>query len=307
MQRDAIERLDLTSMLLEPELLDSVQPDVHLVGTLVSLNKVMPETTKATARMVVGKVVADIERRTANSTRAALTGALNRLSRTSRPRPGDVDWNATIAKNLKNYLPELRTVIPEHLVGHGRGASMVAKEVVLAIDQSGSMAESVVYASVFGATLASMRAIRTSVVAFDTEVVDLTDRLADPVDVLFGCQLGGGTDINRAIRYCSQLISRPEDTVFILISDLYEGGIAAEMLRRVAELLASGVTVIVLLALSDSGAPAYDHDHAAALAALGVRAFACTPDRFPDLLAVALTRGDIASWVSAMQAEQRTG
>ncbi|MCW2802780.1 MAG: hypothetical protein QOF52_1872 [Propionibacteriaceae bacterium] len=307
MQRDAIERLDLTSMLLEPELLDSVQPDVHLVSTLVSLSSVMPETTKATARVVIGAVVAEIERRIATRTRTAVAGALNRASRTHRPRLQDIDWNRTIGKNLSTYQPEHKTVIPERLVGYGRSSQAVAKDVVIAIDQSGSMAESVVYSSVFAATMASIRTVRTSLVAFDTEIVDLTEKLADPVEVLFGCQLGGGTDINRAIAYCQQLIARPADSVLILISDLYEGGIADEMLRRVAELLRDGVTVIVLLALSDSGAPSYDHDHAAALAELGVPAFACTPDAFPDLLAAALAKQDLQHWVSTMQLERRRG
>ena len=306
MQRDAIERLNLTSMLLEPELLDSLQPDVHLVGTLVSLAKVMPETTKATARAVVATVVAQIEQRIAQQTRSAVTGALNRGSRTRRPRLPDIDWNATIAANLKHYLPEHRTVVPEHLVGYGRSSAVVAKEVIVALDQSGSMAESLVYGAVFGATLASMRAVKTSLVAFDTEIADLTELLSDPVELLFGCQLGGGTDINRAVAYCAGLITRPTETVFVLISDLYEGGIAADLLRRVAELVSSGVTVIVLLALSDSGAPSYDHEHAAALAELGVPAFACTPDLFPELLAVALNRGDVAQWLSRSQLEARS-
>jgi hypothetical protein len=158
------------------------------------------------------------------------------------------------------------------------------------------MASSVVYASVFGAVLASMRAVKTSLVVFDTAVVDLTDRLADPVDVLFGTQLGGGTDINRAIAYCQGLITRPRDTIFVLISDLYEGGISGEMLARMAALAADGVTVVALLALSDEGAPSYDHEHAAALAGLGIPAFACTPDAFPDLLALAIEGGDITAW-----------
>jgi uncharacterized protein with von Willebrand factor type A (vWA) domain len=196
--------------------------------------------------------------------------------------------------------------VPERLVGHGRSGRVVAKDVVVAVDQSGSMAESVVYASVLGAVLAGMRSVRTSLVAFDTSVVDLTDRLQDPVDVLFGCQLGGGTDINAAIAYCQTLVTRPADTVLILVSDLFEGGIADEMLKRVARLQRDGVTVVVLLALSDSGAPAYDHEHAAALAALGVPAFACTPDLFPDLLAVALRGGDVAQWVATTQLAART-
>jgi len=186
MQRDAIDRLNLRELLLEPELLESIEPDVHLVGTLLSLNRVMPETTKATARHVVATVVAEVERRIANRTRAAVSGALNRATRSRRPKPRDIDWNRTIAANLSRYLPEHRTVIPERLVGYGRRHQVVARDVVLAIDQSGSMASSVVYASVFGAVLASIRALKTSLVVFDTAVVDLTEKLHDPVDVLFG-------------------------------------------------------------------------------------------------------------------------
>ncbi|MFI6774945.1 VWA domain-containing protein [Nocardia sp. NPDC050412] len=298
MQRDAVDRLNLTQLLLEPELLEAVEPDVHLVGTLLSLNRVMPETTKATARMVVEKVVREIEQRVAAHTVAAVSGALNRAARVTRPRLRDIDWDRTIRKNLANYLPEHRTVVPERLVGYGRKAQAVRRDVVLAIDQSGSMASSVVYASVFGAVLASMRSLKTSLVVFDTEVVDLTEQLTDPVEVLFGTQLGGGTDINRALAYSQSLITRPADTLFVLISDLYEGGIREEMLRRVNAMRESGVQVVVLLALSDDGAPAFDHDNAAALAALGVPAFACTPDKFPDLLALALDRGDVQAWAN---------
>ncbi|MFD4428821.1 VWA domain-containing protein [Nocardia sp. NPDC058497] len=296
MQRDAVQRLNLTQLLLEPELLESVEPDVHLVGTLLGLNRVMPETTKATARMVVEKVVREIERRIAAKTVAAVSGAINRAARTHRPKLRDIDFDRTIRKNLANYLPEHRTVVPERLVGYGRKAQSIQRDVVLAIDQSGSMAASVVYASVFGAVLASMRSLKTSLVVFDTEVVDLTEQLSDPVDVLFGTQLGGGTDINRAIAYSQSLITRPTDSLFVLISDLYEGGVREEMLRRCNAMKEAGVQVVVLLALSDEGAPAYDHENAAALAALGIPAFACTPDKFPDLLATALDRGDITHW-----------
>jgi Mg-chelatase subunit ChlD len=265
----------------------------------------MPETTKATARQVVAKVVAEVERRIAQRTRAAVSGALNRAARTRRPKPRDIDWNRTIAANLSRYQPEHRTVIPERLVGYGRRQQVVARDVVLAIDQSGSMAASVVYASVFGAVLASMRALRTSLVVFDTAVVDLTDQLSDPVDVLFGTQLGGGTDINRAIAYCQGLITRPRDTIFVLVSDLYEGGIADEMLARMAALVAEEVTVVALLALSDEGAPSYDHEHAAALAELGIPAFACTPDAFPELLALAIEGGDITAWAHRQDVASR--
>jgi Mg-chelatase subunit ChlD len=296
MQRDAIDRLDLRQLLFEKEMLETVQPDVHLVGTLLSLRSLMPETTKATARAVVAKVVAEIERRIADRTRSAVTGALNRAARVSRPRHRDIDWNRTIAANLARYVPSHRTVIPERLIGYGRRQHVAARDIVLAIDQSGSMASSVVYASVFGAVLASLRSLRTSVVAFDTSVADLSALLTDPVDVLFGTQLGGGTDINRAVAYCETLITRPRDTILVLISDLYEGGDVTAMRARLSALDAAGVRVVALLALSDDGAAAYDQGNAAYLAAAGIPAFACSPDAFPDLLAVAIEGGDVAAW-----------
>ena len=141
---------------------------------------------------------------------------------------------------------------------------------------------------------------------FDTAVVDLTEQLADPVDVLFGTQLGGGTDINRAIAYCQSLITRPARHA--LRADLATCTRAASARRCCAgspRMTAAGVQVVVLLALSDDGAPAYDHDNAAALAALGVPAFACTPDLFPDLLAVALDGGDIGAWAQREDLSRR--
>ncbi len=168
----------------------------------------------------------------------------------------------------------------------------------MAIDQSGSMADSVVYAALFGSVLAQLPALRTSVVAFDTSVADLTPLLHDPVDVLFGVQLGGGTDIAQAIGYCRQLITRPAESVLVLVSDLYEGGNASLLHARIDELVRAGVTVVVLLALSDEGAPAFDHEQAAILAGLGVPSFACTPAMFPDVLAAALERRDVGRWAT---------
>ena len=290
MQRDAIERLDLRQLLLEPELLESIEPDLHLVTLLVELNHLLPDETRATARQVVAQVVAELERRLTDRTRVAVHGALARSSRARRPRPGDVDWLRTVHANLRHYQPDYRTIIPERLVGFGRRRRSLAKDVVIAVDQSGSMADSVVYASLFGAVLAQLPSLRTRLVAFDTAVTDLTPLLNDPVDVLFGVQLGGGTDIAEALGYCASLVSRPADTVLVLISDLFEGGNAELMRRRVATLAQSGVTVLCLLALSDEGTPVHDRVAAADLAALGATVMSCTPDRFPDVLADALER-----------------
>ncbi|MEZ5538198.1 MAG: VWA domain-containing protein [Thiolinea sp.] len=297
-QQDAIERLGLRQLLLEPEVLEAVEADIHLVATLISLKNVIPAKTKDSARQVVNKVVEELLRRLQQPMQQAVKGALNRAVRNNRPRLQEIDWNRTIRANIKNYLPEYNTIVPDKLIGYGRKRSAL-KEVVLCIDQSGSMAPSVVYSSIFAAVMASIPALSTKMVVFDTSIVDLTEELHDdPVDLLFGLQLGGGTDINRALGYCQGLISRPDDTVFILISDLYEGGNANEMLKRTAQLVASGVQMISLLALSDEGAPFYDHDMTAKFATLGVPTFACTPDQFPELMANALMKQDLGQWAA---------
>lgn len=290
LQRDAVDRLDLRQLLLEPELLQNVEPDIHLVTLLVELNKHLPDETRATARQVIATVLADLEQRLTDQTRQAVRGALARSARTRRPRPGDIDWPMTISANLRHWLPEHRTLVPERLVGHGRRQRSLARDVIIAVDQSGSMADSVVYASVFGGVLAQLPALRTSFVVFDTSITDLTAFLHDPVEVLFGVQLGGGTDIASALTYCARLVERPRDTVVFLVSDLFEGGNTELMYRRVGELVGAGAEVVVLLALSDEGTPAHDHGHAAALRSMGATVMSVTPDHFPAVLAEALTK-----------------
>jgi Mg-chelatase subunit ChlD len=229
--------------------------------------------------------------------RQAVTGALKRTTRTRRPRHNEIDWDRTIRANLKHYQPEYRTVVPETRIGYGRKRNEL-RSVIVCIDQSGSMGQSVVYSGVFGAVLASIPAMRTDVVAFDTAITDLTEKLTDPVDVLLGVQLGGGTDINRALAYCQTLVRRPAETILVLITDLFEGGDAKEMIKRAAALASSGVKMVTLLALSDEGAPTFDEKNAASLASLGVPSFACTPDKFPDLMAAAIQKRDLAQWAA---------
>lgn len=298
MQQDALERLSLQQMLLQPEMLQAVEPDVHLVATLLSLASVMPNKTKDTARLVVRKVVEELERRLATPMRQAVVGSLNRAARNRRPRHNEIDWHRTIRANLKHYQPDYQTIIPETRIGYGRKRAAL-RDIILCVDQSGSMATSVVYSGIFGAVMASLPAVATKMVVFDTAVVELTEELTDPVELLFGTQLGGGTDINRALGYCQGLVRQPQETILILISDLFEGGNEQEMLKRAAALVSSGVQMIALLALNDDGAPMYDHGVAAKFAALGIPSFACTPDLFPDLMAAAINRQDIAAWAAA--------
>jgi len=299
-QKDAFERLGLKQMLLEPEFLAALEADVHLVADLIALRSVMPEKTKGVARQVVAKVVKELMDKLEARTAETIRGAVDKRRRTRRPRHSDIDWPRTIAKNLRHWQAEHRTIVPETLIGHGRSSKRVnLEEVILCVDQSGSMGTSVVYSSIFAAVMASIPAVTTKLVVFDTNIVDLTEELADPIEVLFSVQLGGGTDINQALAYCERLVTEPARTHLVLISDLIEGGIAEQMLARAKALVSAGVNVIVLLALNDDGRPAYDANHAAILASLGCPVFACTPHQFPELMATALKRQDIWAWAAA--------
>jgi len=297
MQKDAFERLNIEKMLFEPEFLESIEPDVNLVSTLLSLTKVMPQKTKETARKVVRKVVEELEKKLTNPMRQAIAGSINRATRNRRPKLKEIDWHKTIRANLKHYQKDLETIIPETLIGYGKKGQALRK-VILLVDQSGSMATSVVYAGVFGAILASLKSIKTHIIVFDTAVVDLTPELHDPVDLLFGTQLGGGTDINKAVGYAEHLIPNPTDTIVFLISDLFEGGNENALLKRVAAIKASGAQFITLLALNDDGAPAFDRSVAGKLGHFDVPSFACSPDQFPSLMAAAIKKDNIHSWMA---------
>jgi Mg-chelatase subunit ChlD len=296
-QKDAFERLGLKRMLMEPELLESAEPDVNLAATILSLNKTMPEKTRASAKLVVQKVVEEIEKKIKNPMQEAIKGALSRAVRNRRPKHSEIDWNRTILKNLKNYQQDLNTIIPEHIVGFGK-KNQSLKNIILLVDQSGSMAASMVYAGIFGAVMATLRSLKTHMVVFDTAVVDLTDELNDPVELLFSTQLGGGTDINKALIYAEKLIQNPEETILILISDLYEGGNEEEMIKRVASIKASGVSFITLLALNDQGTPSFDKSNAGKLANLDIPSFACSPNQFPDLIAAVIKKENINQWMA---------
>ncbi len=295
-QNDAIEKKGLTQLLFEPEMLKNVEPNPQLVGTLMSLKGRIPERTKETARMVVRAVVEKIKRLLEQKIRQAVMGALNRNEHSPLPHAPSIDWKWTIGRNLKNYQPALGTIIPEKVYFFSRAQRSNNWTVIVDMDQSGSMAESVVYGSVTGSIFASLPALNTRVVAFDTEVVDLTDQCGnDPVDMIFGVQLGGGTDINKSVAYCEQFITDPAQTIFFLISDLIEGGNQAQLIRRLKDMVESGVRVICLLALSDSGIPTYNEPLARKFSEFGVPCFGCTPNKLPELIEGVLKKQDLNS------------
>lgn len=294
-QNDAMERKGWKQLLFEPEVLATVKPDIQLVGTLLSLKGKIPEKTKDTARLLVKAVVDELVQRLQEDIRRAVTGALNRRQHTPLPSLSGIDWKRTIQRNLKNYDADRKQIVPERFYYFDRARRSKEWTVIVDIDQSGSMAESVIWASVIGSIFASIPSLDTRVVVFDTEVVDLTEQCAnDPVDMLFGIQLGGGTDIHKSVAYCEQFIEEPKKTLFIIISDLYEGGNQAGLIRRMRELREAGVKTMCLLALSDEGKPFYDEQVAKLLSRDGTPCFACTPALLPQLVEGALKGHDLA-------------
>lgn len=291
-QKDAIKKLNLLQLLAEPEMAENIVPDVNLVATLLSIAKAIPEKNREAARKIVRKVAEKLSQNLYVPLYQAVNGALNRSIKKRNPKFKDMDWNTTILKNLKNYQPDYKTIIPEIKIGFTHKRHEL-KEVIICIDQSASMATSLVYSGIYGSVLSSISTINTHLIAFDTKIADLTEKLQDPVEVLFGLQLGGGTDINRAITYCQKLISRPKDSYLIVITDLEEGGNTMSMRRKFLEIKQSGVEVIVLLSLNDDGAPKYNHDNAEVLSSYGIPCFSCTPDIFPTLMAAALNKQDL--------------
>lgn len=297
-QSDAIERCGLRQLIFEPELLENLEPDIGLASTLLILKDQIPKRSKESARAFIAKIVEEINKLLEADIRRAVTSAINRRLHSPIPSASALDFQLTIRRNLKNYNKELGTIVPEHFYFFDRTTTAASRQwtVILDVDQSGSMGESVIYSSIMSCILASMASIRTHIVAFDTNIVDLTEKCDDPVDLLFGFQLGGGTNIDQSVAYCQKFVENPSKTLFFLITDLEEGGNRASLMNRLKELKESGVTVVCLLAIADGGKPYYDAQMAEKVARIGIPCFACNPEMLPLLLQRALKGQDFGEF-----------
>lgn len=295
-QADAMERCGLKQLLFEPEVLENLEPDIGLASTILLLKDQIPRASKDSVREFIKKIVEQINQLLEQDIRRAVTAAVNRRNHSPIPSASALDAAMTIRRGLKHYNPQLKKIVPEHFYFFDRTCRTAAERytVIFDVDQSGSMGESVIYSSIMSCILASMAAVKTRIVAFDTNIVDLTDKCSDPVDLLFGFQLGGGTDIDKSVAYCQQFIENPKKTLFFLVTDLEAGGNRASLLRRLEEIRQSGASVICLLAISDRGKPCYDAQMAGRVAGLGIPCFACAPEKLPLLLERAFKGQDLS-------------
>ena len=299
-QSDAMERCGLKQLIFEPELLENIEPDMHMASMILTLKDQIPKQSKENAREFIRKIVEQINALLETDLKRAVTASINRKLHSPIPSASALDFQTTIRKGIKDYNAKLKKIIPQKYYFFERSATTAANKytVILDIDQSGSMGESVIYSSIMSCILASMSAIKTKVVAFDTNIVDLSEKCEDPIDLLFGFTLGGGTDIEKSIKYCTKYIENPKKTIFFLISDLEEGGNRAGLLRRLTEMKEDGVIVICLLAISDSGKPYYDANMAQRIANNGIPCFAAAPQMLPRLLEKAMKNEDMSEFTT---------
>ena len=299
-QSDAMERCGLKQLIFEPELLENIEPDMHMASMILTLKDQIPKKSKENAREFIRKIVEQINALLETDLKRAVTASINRKLHSPIPSASALDFQTTIRKGIKDYNTKLKKIIPQKYYFFERSATTAANKytVILDIDQSGSMGESVIYSSIMSCILASMSAIKTKVVAFDTNIVDLSEKCDDPIDLLFGVTLGGGTDIEKSIKYCTKYIENPKKTIFFLISDLEEGGNRAGLLRRLTQMKEDGVIVICLLAISDSGKPYYDANMAQRIANNGIPCFAAAPQMLPRLLEKAMKNEDMSEFAT---------
>lgn len=300
LQHDAIERKGMKELLFEPEIMAKVEPSIDLASAVLELKHMVPEKAKDAARELVGRVVEEVRKRLESRFSQAIRGSINRNQHSPFRAMANLDWTRTIRRNLKNYNSTIKTIVPEEISFFERRRRQNDWNVIIAMDQSGSMATSLIYGGIMGAILASIPAVETHVIAFNHEdVVDLTEMCQDPVDLLFGIQLGGAEDYWKATCYCERFMHTPAKTLYIVIGDLHDTSPnEARFVKKMEQLLEGGLKAVTLLAISDHGTPAFNEPLAQKLAKLGMPCFGCVPDRLPDLLAAVLKGTNLAKFAA---------
>lgn len=286
LERDAVERFGIDEVVTNLEVLERIEPSESLLRAVLHTKHLMNPEVLASARRLVAEVVRRIMEKLATEVRQAFSGTRDRRRRSWVKVARNFDFKRTLATNLHRYDPARRRLYLETPIFNSRSRRHTeAWDIVLLIDQSGSMVDSVIHSAVMAACLWQLPGMRTRLVAFDTEVVDLTADVSDPVELLMKVQLGGGTDIARAVSYAQSLITNPGKSIVVLVSDFYEGGHAGELVRRVKALTEGGTKVLGLAALDAQAEPTYDRELAARLVAVGAQVGAMTPGQLAGWLA----------------------
>jgi Mg-chelatase subunit ChlD len=284
-EKHALDRYGLTELVTDKETLEKLEPNEELLKTLLTFRGQLQGEVLQTARRIIRQVVEEIKRRLETEIRRALSGRLNRFRHSPQKAAQNFDWRGTIRRNLKYYDAKRRQIVLQDPQFFARNTRLLPWQVILCVDQSGSMADSVIHSAVMAGILAGLPMVRVKLVVFDTSVVDLSDRVDDPVEVLMSVQLGGGTNIGQALNYCETLVENPHRTILTLVSDFEEGGPPSIMLAACRRLREAGVKLLGLASLDSYASPIYDRNMAEQLADAGMEIAALTPKHFAEWLA----------------------
>ncbi|VTR97781.1 Uncharacterized protein OS=Cystobacter violaceus Cb vi76 GN=Q664_20175 PE=4 SV=1: VWA_CoxE [Gemmata massiliana] len=287
MQRELVKRRGIGELLEKPELLEKIEPNLELVHTLMTHRDLMNEKTRVLARKIIDQVVEDLKRRMQVQVEQTILGAIRKDRHSPRKVYRNLDLKTTLRRNLKNYDPDTGKLLVDRVFFYAAERKKKPWHVVVVVDQSGSMMESTVFSSIMASIFAELPAMKTSLILYDTRVVDMSDKLGQPVDVLMQVQLGGGNDTALALQYATSLIRQPARTILVLISDFYEGDGPAEkaMVDQVRYLGDSGVRLIGLAALGYDARPFYNKPTAQKLRKVGMDVLICTPEKLAECMA----------------------
>lgn len=283
-EKHALDRYGLTELVTDPKTLEKLEPNQQLLRTLLTLRNHLNGEVLVMARRIIRQVVEEIRRKLESEVRQTLSGRLNRFRHSPMAVAQNFDVKDTVRRNLRHFDRERGKLVVEQLRFFERNARRLPWDIILCIDQSGSMADSVIHSAVMAGILAGLPAFRVKLVVFDTSVVDLSEHADDPVEMLMRVQLGGGTDIGQAVRYCTQLVENPHRTVFVLVTDFCEGASPDQLIRAVRALAEARVKLLGLASLDDQAHPVHDRHMAERLAACGMEIAALTPQRLAHWL-----------------------
>ena len=284
LEKQALEHFNLTELLTDKKVLEKMEPNTDLLKTILQFKHLMKSDVIAEAKKIIKKVVDEITEKLQTDIRKSLLGKLNRNMPSNVKSIKNLDIKKTIARNLKNYDTENERLILKNVYFSSRVKRFNKWHIIIAVDESGSMLDSVIYSAVMAGIFAKLPMIETKLIIFDTEIVDLSGYIDDPVGVLMGMQLGGGTDINKALNYCAGLCENPHNTIFVTVTDLYEGGSVHDLLRTCGDIIGSGSKMIFLTALDREANPAYDKNVGQKLADMGAFVGAMTPEQLGDYI-----------------------
>lgn len=284
-EKHALDRYGLTELVTDPEILRRLEPNFDLLKMLLTFRGHLKGEVLNEARRVIRSVVEEIRQRLATEVRRVFSGRRNRFRHSNVKIAQNLDWRGTIRKNLKNFDTQRRQIAVDQVLFFSRIQRRLPWRVILCVDQSGSMAGSVIYSAVMAGILSGLPLINVNLVVFDTSVVDLSGHIDDPVELLMNVQLGGGTNIGQAMQYCEQLVEDPHRTIVVLVSDFCEGAPPGHLLSTCRRFREAGVKLLGLAALDESANPSFDNHMAEMLSAVGMDVAALTPKHFAEWLA----------------------